>query len=114
MLPRVQNPAFYDGVISTWRAAGLAPTPVEATESHVVHALLAVAAGAGIAILPASAAQRASVPGVRLLALEPGPTCEIAVISRDEVSTTVAGFAALAVRFARSATRRERLAVVTA
>ena len=80
-------------------------------EPHVVHALLAVAAGAGVAILPASAAQRASVPGVRLLPLEPDPTCEIAVISRDEASTTVAGFVSLAVRFARSTAKRERLSI---
>jgi DNA-binding transcriptional LysR family regulator len=111
LLPRVQNPAFYDGVISTWRSAELTPTPIEATEPHVVHALLAVAAGTGIAILPASAAQRASVPGVRLLALEPGPTCEIAVISRDEASTTIAGFLTLATRFARFGAKRERLAL---
>jgi DNA-binding transcriptional LysR family regulator len=114
LLPRVQNPAFYDGVISTWRAADLMPTPIEATEPHVVHALLAVAAGTGIAILPASAAQRASVPGVRLLPLEPGPTCEIAVISRDEASTTVAGFITLATRFARFGARRDRLALLAA
>ena len=114
LLPRIQNPAFYDGVIATWRGAGLTPMPVDATEPHVVQALLAVAAGAGVAILPASAAQRASVPGVRLLALEPGPTCEIAAISRDEASTTVAGFVSLAARFARSTPGRERLSVVAA
>ena len=114
LLPRIQNPAFYDGVIATWRGAGLTPMPVDATEPHVVQALLAVAAGAGVAILPASAAQRASVPGVRLLPLEPGPTCEIAVISRDEASTTVAGFVSLAARFAGATPGRERLSVVTA
>jgi len=114
LLPRTQNPAFYDGVVSTWRAAGLMPGLVEAAEPDVGHALLAVAAGAGVAVLPASAAQRASVAGVQLLPLEPGPVCEIAVISRDEVSTPVAGFVTLAARFARSAARRERLAVLAA
>ena len=49
---------------------------------------------------------------MRLLPLEPGPTCEIAVISRDEASTTVAGFVTLAARYARSAARRERLTLL--
>jgi DNA-binding transcriptional LysR family regulator len=114
LLPRVQNPAFYDGVISTWRAAGVAPMPVDATEPQVVQALLAVAAGAGIAILPASAARRTSVPGVRFLALQPGPTCEIAAISRDEASTTVAAFVSLAARFAGSVGGRDHLSLVAA
>jgi DNA-binding transcriptional LysR family regulator len=111
LLPRTQNPAFYDGVISTWRSAGIMPAVVEAAEAHVGHALLAVASGAGVAVLPASAAQRSSVPGVRLLPLEAGPTCEIAMISRDEACTTVSAFIQLALRFARSAARRERLAL---
>jgi len=80
----------------------------------VHHALLAVAAGAGIAVLPASAARRASIPGVRLIPLEGGPVCELALITRDETSTTVTGFVALASRCARTAARRERLTLVAA
>jgi DNA-binding transcriptional LysR family regulator len=85
-----------------------------AAEPHVGHALLVVASGAAIAVLPASAAQRASLAGVRLVPLEPGPTCEIALISRDEASTPVAGFLTLAVGFARAAAQRERLRVLAA
>jgi DNA-binding transcriptional LysR family regulator len=114
LLPRSENPAFYDGVISAWHSAGLVPSPIEAAEPHVGHALLVVASGAAIAVLPASAAQRASLAGVRLVPLEPGPTCEIALISRDEASTPVAGFLILAVGFARAAAQRERLRVLAA
>jgi DNA-binding transcriptional LysR family regulator len=92
MLPRSSNPAFYDGVISAWRAAGLTADPREASEPQVEHVLLAVAAGAGLAVLPASVAERFSVPGVRFVPLSGSLGCEIAVLSRDEDSTMVAGY----------------------
>jgi LysR family hydrogen peroxide-inducible transcriptional activator len=101
MLPRAMNPPFHDGVIATWRAAGVTARPVEATEPRVEHALLAVAAGSGIAVLPESAADRYSVPGVRFLPLEPTPTCEVAAITRDEASAPVAAL----LRLARGAAR---------
>ena len=110
MLPRAHNPAFYDGVISAWRTAGVAAAPIEASEPRVGHVLLAVAAGAGIAVLPASAAERHSTPGVRFAPLDPSPACEIGVVSRAEASTTVTAFLRLVSQLARSAERtRERL-----
>ena len=114
ILPRAQNPAFFDGVISSWRSSGLLPAYVETGESCVAHALLAVAAGTGVAVLPASSAQGMSVPGVRLLALEPGPTCEVALVRLEEASTSVTGFVTLAARIARAAAKRERLAALAA
>ncbi len=109
MLPRAHNPAFYDAVISAWRASGVAAAPLEASEPQVGHVLLAVAAGAGLAVLPASAAERHSTPGVRFAPLDPSPACEIAVVSRAEASTTVTAFLRLASQLARSAERtRER------
>ena len=95
MLPRVNNPAFFDGVIAAWRDAGLAAEPRE-SEPRVDHLLLAVAAGAGVAVLPASAAERYEVAGVRFVPLDLPLACEVAVLSRDEDSTTIAGFLRLA------------------
>ncbi len=103
MLPRANNPAFYDGVIGAWRDAGLTAEPRE-SEPQVDHILLAVAAGAGVAVLPASTADRYEVAGVRFVPLEPPVVCEVAVLSRDEDSTTITGFLRLA-RTTANATR---------
>jgi DNA-binding transcriptional LysR family regulator len=70
VLPRDANPAFHNAVVSLCRDAGVAPTLVEVSEPRVELALLAVAAGAGVALLPASAAGRYATPGVRLVELE--------------------------------------------
>jgi DNA-binding transcriptional LysR family regulator len=99
MLPRVTNPAFYDGVIAACRDAGFTPSIVETTEPQIEHALLKVAGGAGIALLPASAADRYMTPGVRFLPLEPeGPVCEMALVTRPEADdeALVSAFAKLA------------------
>ena len=103
MLPRANNPAFYDGVIGAWREAGLTAEPREC-EPRVDHLLLAVAAGAGVAVLPSSTADRYEVAGVRFVPLEPPVVCEVAVLSRDEDSTTITGFLRLA-RATAAATR---------
>jgi DNA-binding transcriptional LysR family regulator len=105
MLPRVLNPAFYDAVISSWRGAGVVADPIESNEPHVGHVLLSVAAGAGIGVLPASVAERHSIPGVRFAPLDPSPACEVAIVTRHEVSTTVAALLRLAQHLARSAER---------
>jgi DNA-binding transcriptional LysR family regulator len=48
-----------------------------------MHALLTVAAGAGIALLPSSAAERYSAHGVTFRPLEqPAPTTEMALLTR--------------------------------
>ena len=52
LLARESNPAFHDSVVSSCRDAGLSPMFVEMAEPRVEHALLAVAAGAGMALLP--------------------------------------------------------------
>jgi DNA-binding transcriptional LysR family regulator len=99
LLPRATNPAFYDGVIAACCAAGFAPSLIETSEPQVEHALLSVAGGAGIAMLPASAAQRFSTPGVRFCPLEPpAPATEIALISRPEAKdeAMIAAFLRLA------------------
>jgi DNA-binding transcriptional LysR family regulator len=86
MLPREVNPAFHDGVVSTCRDAGLAPDLTHTLEPRVELALLAVAAGGGIAILPESVAGSVSIPGVRFIPLAiDEPICESAVVSRSGV-----------------------------
>jgi len=98
LLPRATNPAFHDGVLAACRAAEIAPALIETAEPKVELALLLVASGAGISLMPASAAEHYSIPGVVFRPLEPpAPTTELALISRaEEPSTTVTAFIRLA------------------
>jgi DNA-binding transcriptional LysR family regulator len=70
VLPPELNPAFHAAVVSLCREAGVSPTFVEVAEPRVEHALLAVAAGTGMALLPESAAERHVAAGVRFVPLE--------------------------------------------
>jgi DNA-binding transcriptional LysR family regulator len=70
VLPRESNRGFYDAVVASCREAGLAPTFVEMPDAHLERALLAVAAGAGMALLPESVADRYVAPGVRFVSLK--------------------------------------------
>jgi len=103
MLPRSANPAFHDSVIATWRGDGVAASPVEVSEPSVEQLLLAVAAGAGAGLVLQSAATRHSVRGVQMVPLVPAPTCEVAMVTRPELSTSVAALLKLT-------RRREELA----
>jgi DNA-binding transcriptional LysR family regulator len=67
VLPADTNPSFHNAVISLCRDAGLSPAFVELAEPRVEHALMAVAAGAGIALLPQSAAERYVASGIRFV-----------------------------------------------
>jgi DNA-binding transcriptional LysR family regulator len=96
-LARPINPAFYDGVLGACRAAGIAPALIEIAEPALEHVLLAVASGAGIALLPASAADRFGMPGVRFRPVAaPAPRSEVALVARAEPSTVTASFLKLA------------------
>jgi DNA-binding transcriptional LysR family regulator len=70
VLPREVNPAFHNAVVGICRDAGLAPALVTVPEPRIEHVLLSVAAGAGMALVPDSVAERCTIPGVRLVALE--------------------------------------------
>ncbi|MEN3282778.1 MAG: hypothetical protein V7607_3918 [Solirubrobacteraceae bacterium] len=70
VLPREVNPAFHNAVVGICRDAGLAPTLVTLPEPRIEHVLLSVAAGAGMALVPDSVAERCTIPGVRLVALQ--------------------------------------------
>jgi DNA-binding transcriptional LysR family regulator len=94
LLPRAANPAFHDAVVSMCRDAGLAPTFVEVPEARVEHVLLAVAAGAGVAMLPESASERFVSPGIRFVPVESADVaCQTAVLThRDADSTATLAF----------------------
>jgi len=107
LLPRDANPAFHDSVVSACREAGLSPMFVEVTEPRVEHALLAVAAGEGMALLPESATEHFSVPGVSFIPLEgTRPLVETAVVTRKETEH------AATVAFLSAVSRSGRLSVV--
>jgi DNA-binding transcriptional LysR family regulator len=83
VLPREVNRPFYDGVISTCREARLSPAFAELPNRDVEQALLAVASGTGIALLPDSVAERYAAPGVRFVPLaDPHPAFAAGVITR--------------------------------
>jgi DNA-binding transcriptional LysR family regulator len=94
LLPRPTNPGFYDAVIAGCRSAAVAPELVDMTEPIIEHALLLVASGLGIALLPASVADRYRTSGVSFRPIAPpAPTTELALISRaDPGDVTVAAF----------------------
>jgi DNA-binding transcriptional LysR family regulator len=97
VLSRPTNPAFHDAVTAACRTAGISPTIVETAEQQVEHALLLVASGVGIGLLPASAADRYQTAGVSFRPVAaPTPTIELALVSRaDPVEVTVAAFVRL-------------------
>jgi DNA-binding transcriptional LysR family regulator len=85
LLPADVNPSFRNAIVSICRDAGLSPTLVELAEPRVEHALMAVAAGSGIALLPDSAAERHAAPGVRFVPLDRSePAFETVVVTRPD------------------------------
>jgi DNA-binding transcriptional LysR family regulator len=97
-LPRETNPAFHNAIVSLCRDAGLSPAIVELGEPRVDQALLAVATGAGTALLPESAAEHYGAPGVRFVPIQtPAPLVKTAVVTRPDTEdlATVAFLRAL-------------------
>jgi DNA-binding transcriptional LysR family regulator len=95
VLPREANRPLYDGIVAGCHAAGLSPTLVELPGADLEQALLAVASGAGIALLPESVIERFAGPGVRFVSLgRDAPTFATAVVTRRD-STHVATVALL-------------------
>ena len=115
VLPRDANPAFHDAVVAMCHTAGIAPALVEIPEPRVEHALLAVTAGLGIALLPESVTERYASPGTRFVALETGePAFQTAVLTHTDVESlaTLAFLRALtgATRNAAAETARAAIA----
>ena len=94
LLPYEANPAFRNAVVALCHAEGLAPAFIEVAESRVEHALLAVVAGMGPAILPESVAERYATPGVRFVPLADArvPVQTVALTHADHGSLSTAAF----------------------
>jgi DNA-binding transcriptional LysR family regulator len=103
MLPREANPAFHNAIVSMCRDVGLSPALIELAEPRVDQALMSVATGAGMALLPESAAGYFAAPGVRLTLVQtPAPVLSTAVVTRpdaDDLATAA---------FLRALSRAER------
>jgi DNA-binding transcriptional LysR family regulator len=85
VLPREASRPFYDAVLAACRSAALSPSLVETRGTCVEPALLAVASGAGIGLLPKSVADRYSTPGVRFVPLDgEQPAVSTAIVTRRE------------------------------
>jgi DNA-binding transcriptional LysR family regulator len=82
VLPRDADRPFYDAVLATCSAAGISPTLVEMPDGQVDRMLLAVAAGAGMAILPECVSERYAEAGVRFVPIEgESPSLAAAIVS---------------------------------
>jgi DNA-binding transcriptional LysR family regulator len=92
MLPREENRPFYDSVLAACHQVGISPALVERPD--VEQAVLAVAAGEGLAFLPDSVVDRHTAPGVRFVPLSrPGPSFSIGVVTlRDRDHQPTAAF----------------------
>ena len=87
LLPREANRPFYDAVLVACRSAGLSPSLVETPGTCVEPALLAVASGAGVALLPESVADRYSARGVRFVPIEGDqPAVAVAAVTRRDTA----------------------------
>jgi DNA-binding transcriptional LysR family regulator len=85
VLPRDADRPFYDSVIAACRDAGVSPTLMEMPDGQVERALLAVASGAGMAVLPESVGERYGAAGVRFVPLDGAiPAVATAVVSRRD------------------------------
>jgi DNA-binding transcriptional LysR family regulator len=82
VLPRDADRPLYDAVLAACCAAGISPTLIEMPDGQVDRILLAVASGAGMAILPECVAERYADAGVRFVPLEGGsPTLTTGIVS---------------------------------
>jgi DNA-binding transcriptional LysR family regulator len=87
MMPREINPAFYDGVLSACRDAGISPAITHTLEPRIELALLAVSSGSGLAILPESVVGSIAVAGIRFVPLATdAPISELAVLTHPDSS----------------------------
>ena len=94
VLPREASRPFYDAVLAACQGAGLSPSLVEMPGTCVEPALLAVASGAGIGLLPESVADRYSTPGVRFVPIDgEQPAVSTAIVTRrDSAHLATAAF----------------------
>lgn len=87
VLPRETSRPFYDAVLAACHNARLSPSLVETPGSSVEPALLAVASGAGVGLLPESVADRYSAPGVRFVPIDGDqPVVATAIVTRRDTA----------------------------
>ena len=112
LLPREASRPFYDAVVAACQTAGLSPSLVEMPGTCVEPALLAVAAGAGMGLLPESVADRYSTPGVRFVSVDgEQPAVATAIVTRrDSAHLPTAAFLRTV---SQAHTRRMRVAAAT-
>jgi DNA-binding transcriptional LysR family regulator len=85
VLPREANRPLYDSILAGCRATGVSPTLVEMPDAPLEQTLLAVASGAGPALLPESVAERYATPGVRFVRLgDDTVSFDTAVVTRRD------------------------------
>jgi DNA-binding transcriptional LysR family regulator len=94
VLPRDANRPFFDAALAACQRAGLSPSLVETPGTCVEPVLLAVALGAGVALLPESVADRYSTRGVRFIPIEGDQpvVASAAVTRRDSTHLPTAAF----------------------
>src|SRR3954447_2151476 len=107
VLPHEMNPAFRHAIVAMCRSAGVSPTLLEV--AGVEEALLAVVAGAGIALLPDSVTERYVASGIRFLPLRGAESAfEIAVLTvPGQENPATAGFLRAVSRASRRESRSE-------
>jgi DNA-binding transcriptional LysR family regulator len=105
VLPYEANPAFRQAVVAMCRSAGVSPALLEV--AGVEQSLLAVAAGAGMALLPESVAERYVASGIRFLPVHGGEAAfETAVLTvPGQENEASAGFLRAVARAARNESR---------
>jgi DNA-binding transcriptional LysR family regulator len=82
VLPRDADRPLYDAVLARCSAAGISPTLIEMPDGQVDRILLAVASGAGMAVLPECVADRYADAGVRFVPMEgESPALTIGIVS---------------------------------
>jgi DNA-binding transcriptional LysR family regulator len=86
-LPRGTDPALYDAIVAVFHDAGLAPVLSPASEPRIESVLLGVASGGGMSLLPAAAAARRTLPGVRIVELaDADPELEAGIAIHPETT----------------------------
>src|SRR5438067_6506995 len=82
VLPRDADRPFYDAVLAACCAAGISPTLIETPDGEIDRMLLAIASGAGMALLPECVSERYAEAGVRFVPVDgDSPVLTTAVVS---------------------------------
>ena len=85
VLPRDADRPFYDAVLAACCAAGISPTLIETPDGEIDRMLLAIASGAGMALLPECVSERYAEAGVRFVPVDgESPVLATAIVAPRE------------------------------